>query len=425
MEVFLAHRCWSLAALVAALGCLGCAGTIAAPMHCVCKDMTPAQKEGIYQDLLSSFPNAMTGGLHGMIGCRTRQGDAWIAWVTSPGLTGDSIIGHYSSCLQRRSTCYVARPLDSITTTHIAGVGDSVCISLIGSGSGLSQRDLRLLDVRDLKNTLWDCPDAISWDEGFFGSSGLLEGTRVFHVILLEDLNHDGTDDIIDIASTQLVRTLPGTEHRIALAPDFRCTFYQFHGRRRSFVPVHAISPNSPTLETGRGPRASPELVVPSASVFADAGHFPSQGTRDLCIAGLGGAVLCTQLDHVDSTRQIRTAVHSVCKSGSNEPVWEFRDRYDPSGTSEMVLHVLLLLDVDRDGTQEILDIETVYSADVVDGMLNNTKVRCTLLKYDQDEERFRPWFGSGSGTGAGLPGIEPPTSRRFGRFRVLWPVTK
>lgn len=164
----------------------------------------------------------------GAFECSVDNGDVLVAWVSTGSPIGEGVVGvfdqNHKLCDWKRT-----RAIRECRGLFVAGVGQTILVVEQGTGSGQRVETLTLLDASCLDHNVWsDCVH--SYTDGLEGRN---VGHRIDHSIILVDLDHNGIDELIDVASARL-----GTDiERMFLAnPEVDCTVFCFDSQSRKFL---------------------------------------------------------------------------------------------------------------------------------------------------------------------------------------------
>jgi hypothetical protein len=189
----------------------------------------------------------------GIISCTVAGRPGWFVWMTSWGATGASFIGVFSEDLKLVESRRM-QPLLGVSSILVGGVGRVILLrEESGRGTGMRTEDVYLMSPEDLSSPLWRT-ETFHWlASPGYGYQNLLDR----HVVMLMDVNNDGTDELVDIRARQV-----GIDESLSLSGDasVQCTVYEYHKQAHRFEPVRGLRPRALYPDPGILPTLGPAV---------------------------------------------------------------------------------------------------------------------------------------------------------------------
>lgn len=299
---------------------------------------------------------------------------------------------------------------------------------------GGSDSLLRLLDANNLQRPLWTCDRVESWSYPPAGFDMELK----HHVVLLADIDWDGTPEILDLEIAW--KTLCDPEHEDACmkamvlsSPQLACTVFHFNHDQRQFQRKSEFlvrpEPADKSPRSNAGQRQSqPQILraldlTPKHQIVNFFGSsMPEDKRRHLTndrydgfwIDGIGEVWDASKVHQGKGAEWEIT--HRFDAARDNKSIWSFTDRYsDEPHKHPSLRHVVLFADLDWDGIQEIVDVQARIT-EIPFGW----KPACGILHYDAAKRRYVTQYEVRPGQSA--PSRDGADSPDMPAVRLLWP---
>lgn len=143
-----------------------------------------------------------------------------VVWLSTSSPVGEGLVG----CYDRKGKGLDWRctgPILSCRPVEIKGLGATILLVEVGTGTGQRTETLHLLSHSDLNRDIWS-GDISDWQEGLEGKN---EGHRLDSGIVFVDLNGDGIDEIVQFKST---RRGTNCEAMLLSDPKIECLAYHY-----------------------------------------------------------------------------------------------------------------------------------------------------------------------------------------------------